>query len=99
MPQYDIYPNPSGAGYLLDVQIDLLSGLNTRIVVPVLPATVAPTPARRLNPVFMIEGVVFIMVTQFLSAVPQSLLKASTASLTQEAEAITAAIDMLTQGF
>ena len=34
MARFDIYPNPVGAGYLLDIQADLLSGLNTRVVVP-----------------------------------------------------------------
>lgn len=38
-----------GMGYLLDVRADLLSGLNTRLVVPLLPEVHAPAPAARLN--------------------------------------------------
>jgi toxin CcdB len=34
------------AGYLLDVQADLLSGLNTRLVVPLLPRADARHPQR-----------------------------------------------------
>ena len=30
MAKYDVFPNLSGDGYLLDVQTDLLSDLNTR---------------------------------------------------------------------
>lgn len=99
MARYDIYPNPSGQGHLLDVQTDLLSGLNTRIVVPLLPVSIAPEPAKRLNPVFQIGGAPYVMVTQFLSAVPQTMLKAATGSLAQEAQSVTAAIDMLTHGY
>ncbi len=33
------FPNPSGDGFLLELQADLLSDLNTRVVAPLLPAT------------------------------------------------------------
>lgn len=56
MPKYDVFSNPSGDGFLLDVQSDLLSDLNTRVVVPLLPVTSAPKPATRLNPTFDING-------------------------------------------
>lgn len=99
MPRFDLYPAPSGQGFLLDVQTDLLSGLNTRLVVPVLPAAAAPKPATILNPEFLISGVAHVMVTQFLSAVPASLLKAPSGSLASEADSITGALDFLYQGF
>lgn len=99
MSKYDVYPNPAGEGFLLDVQTDLLSGLNTRVVVPLLPASVAPVPAARLNPSFDINGAPTVMVTQFLAAVPISVLKAPVTSLEAEFERITIAIDMLIQGF
>lgn len=59
---------------MLDVQSDLLGDLNTRVVVPLLKIGEAPLPAKRLNPVFQIEGVEVMMATQFLSAVPATLL-------------------------
>lgn len=99
MPRFDLYPAPSGQGYLLDVQTDLLSGLNTRIVVPLLPAAQAPKPATILNPGFQIGGQPHVMVTQFLSAVPASLLKAPAGNLGAEADNITRALDFLYQGF
>jgi toxin CcdB len=34
MARFDVYRNPAGAGCLLDIQADLLSHLNTRVVVP-----------------------------------------------------------------
>lgn len=51
MARYDVYPNPDG-GYILDVQADLLDDLTTRVVVPLMMATLAPSPAKRLNPIF-----------------------------------------------
>lgn len=44
MARYDLHANPDGPGYLLDVQADLLAGLNTRIVVPLMPQDAAPEP-------------------------------------------------------
>ena len=99
MAKYDVYPNPSGDGFLLDVQTDLLRDLNTRVVVPLLPRSTAPKPASRLNPCFEIEGMQVVMVTQFLAAVPSALLKSHIANLDREFDRITTALDMLFQGF
>jgi toxin CcdB len=57
MARFDVYRNAGGTGYLLDVQSDLLRGFNTRVVVPLLPLTEFPKPAKRLNPVFEVEGI------------------------------------------
>ncbi len=46
MAQYDLFADPAGNGYLLDVQNDLLEGLNVRAVVPLLPQGNAPIAAR-----------------------------------------------------
>ncbi len=99
MPKYDVFPNPSGDGYLLDVQTDLLSDLNTRMVVPLLPKAHAPKPATRLNPEFLIDGEQVVMVTQFMAAVPVGLLKSPVGHLKDDFEQITVAVDMLMQGF
>lgn len=56
MPKFDVFPNPTGNGFLLDVQTDLLSDLNTRVVVPLMPTASAPKPATRLNPTFTIDS-------------------------------------------
>ena len=99
MPKYDVFSNPSGEGYLLDVQTDLLSDLNTRVVVPLLPVSSAPKPAVRLNPIFEVNGEQVVMVTQFMAAVPTGVLRTSVGKLDGEFEKVTAAIDMLMQGF
>lgn len=99
MARFDVYENLAGAGHLLDLQTDLLSGLNTRIVAPLLPLDIAPHPAARLNPVFEIGQERVAMVTQFPAAVPASELKKRAGSLAHEHDAIVGALDMLFSGF
>lgn len=99
MARFDVYRNSAGEGFLLEVQADLLSHLNTRVVVPLLPSGGELQPARGLNPVFEIEGGRFVMVTQFLATVPISLLKAPMARLGAFRAEITTALDMLFQEF
>jgi toxin CcdB len=99
MARFDVYPNPDGTGYLLDVQADLLSHLNTRIVVPLLPPDEAPRPAQRLNPSFRVGASDLVMVTQFLAAVPSSMLKTPSGTLLNRHSDIVAAVDFLMQGF
>ncbi len=99
MPRFTVYRNANGEGYLLDVQANILDHLNTRVVVPLLPLPVAPKPAKTLNPVFDIAGTSVVMVTQFMAAVPASLLKSPESSLEFSRNEITAALDFLLQGF
>lgn len=99
MPKYDVYPNPGGIGFVVDVQTDLLDGLATRVVVPLMPIKSALIPARLLNPVAEIDGDEHVMVTQFLSAVPAPPLGSPVANLAARADDITRALDMLFQGF
>ncbi len=98
MARFSVYKNPDG-GYLLDVQADLLNHLNTRIVVPLMSLSDAPKPADTLNPLFDVNGVFYVMVTQFMAAVPASILKQQVATLEGHREEIVSAIDLLMQGF
>lgn len=97
--RFDIYANRSGEGFLLDVQSDLLETLNTRVVVPLIPLKTAPTPAKRLNPIFTIEGDEVVMATQFLAAVPGAEVRDSVGSLDDARDEINDALDMLFLGF
>lgn len=99
MARFDIFENEGEAGYLLDVQSDLLSGLNTRVVVPLLPKSSAPIPAQRLNPVFNFEGQELVMATQYMAAVPEGELRSGVGSLAERQDEISAALDMLFLGF
>ncbi|MDP2737770.1 MAG: CcdB family protein [Pseudorhodobacter sp.] len=99
MSQYGLFKNPEGDGYLLDVQSDLLDDFNVRVVVPLLPQGTAPVAASRLNPVFSVDGEPHVMMTQYLAAVPENMLKARVGDLSQRFGTITAALDMLFHGF
>lgn len=97
MARFDVYALKSG-GYVLDCQADLLSDLNTRFVVPLLPENEAPPPARQLNPVFEIAGKNHVMATQFCAAISMSELGGKAASLQSEDSRIMNALDMLISG-
>lgn len=99
MAKFDYYERRNGPGFLLDCQADLLSGLNTRFVVPLLPLDEAPRPAARLNPVFELQGTRHAMVTQFAAAVLVKELGDCAGSLAAEQDRIIDAVDMLLSGF
>jgi len=99
MAKHDVYENPDNGGYLLDVQSDLLDSLNTRIVVPLMPLHEAPQAAKRLNPIFEIKDMQVVMVSQFLAAVPTTILGKPEQNLGESSVEITNALDMVFQGF
>ena len=99
MARFDVYQNPNEQGYLLDVQTDLLGDLNTRLVVPLMSSNKSPKPARRLNPIVKIKDESHVMVTQFMAAVPVPMLKEPVFNLSENAEEITNALDMVFFGF
>ena len=105
MARFDIYSNPGknreSIPYLLDVQSDLLDGLDSRMVVPLrslahFPKVKLPT---RLTPVLTIEGQDFLLETPKMGAVPKRILKTPVTSLADEQAQITAALDFLFQGY
>lgn len=101
MARFDVYfmPNRGRAGYLLDVQADLLQDLSTRVVVPLVPSDAGPKPARDLNPRFTIDGQPHVMLTQFIAAVPRHDLGKLQLSLSNRADDIARALDVLLIGF
>ena len=99
MARIDVYANRGGAGFLLDARADLITRLNTRVVVPLLPLGAAPTPAERLNPIFEVQGTKVYRATQFMAAVAHSELTILIASLDRESDAISSAIDFLHHGW
>jgi toxin CcdB len=99
MAKYDVFANPDGEGYLLDVQADLLEDLTTRIVVPLVAQSAAPKPLKRLNPVFTIGGKQFVMFTHLIGTVSTAALAEPRVSLADLGDQVDAALDMLFQGF
>ena len=99
MAKFDVYRLPDGNRCLIDCQADLLSDLNTRFVVPLLPLKDAPKPAARLNPVFELQGKQYVMATQFAATVPASELTVVIASLSEDHLTVSNALDMLISGY
>ncbi|MCE2523457.1 MAG: CcdB family protein [Rhodobacteraceae bacterium] len=79
-------------------QADLLDNLNTRFVVPLIPISMAPPPATRLNPAFDIQSGCYVMVTQFLSSVQVSVLKAPVAIIVQHDTKVASALYIVLTG-
>jgi toxin CcdB len=102
MAQFSVHRNPDirsndRVPYLLDVQTNLLDGLRTRVVVPLIDAT-QMTPARRLNPVFIVEGRACVMATAELAAIRRDDLGDEVLSLETRRADIIAALDVLISG-
>lgn len=99
MARFDVYHDNSGSGLLLDCQSDLLGHLNTRFVVPLRVPEQSPLPARRLNPVFTINGQPYVMLTQYAAAITARECGPAMISLAHEDVAILNALDMLISGY
>lgn len=106
MARFDVYRNPeptraADVPYLLDVQCDLLSALDSRVVVPLrrVDRFSAVGLPGNLAPVVEVEGVACFLETPKLAAVPVRILKAPVISLATNGAAITGALDFLFQGF
>lgn len=98
MAQFDVWRTEAGE-LVIDCQADLLAHLNTRLVVPLLRADAFEVVARRLNPLFQIEGVEYVMYTQFAAAIPTSQLDEKVMALDDRNFAITGALDVLLTGY
>ena len=105
MARFDVYPNPGAHSgttpFLLDVQSDLLDGLDSRMVIPLrsLEQFAKVKLPTRLTPVFQINGMDYLLETPKMAAVPSRILKNLVTSLSAHQDEITNALDFLFQGF
>lgn len=97
MAQFDVWRTLDG-GLVVDCQSDLLGHLDTRFVVPLLPASQFEVVARRLNPLFTVEEVEHVMYTQFAAAIPARQLNDLIVSLDDHSFVIIDALDVLLTG-
>jgi toxin CcdB len=98
MAKFDVYPDGEGE-YWLDCQSDVLSALNSRLVVPLRSARAHAASDRRLNPHFLILGEEYVMQTHFAAAIPSKLLRHPVESLVEHEFVIGAALDVLIGGY
>jgi toxin CcdB len=98
MARFDVYAMKRGGALVVDCQADLLSGLKTRVVAPLVALEKAPPPARHLNPVFELHGERFVLMAQLLSAVEVRELGDCVGSLGEQGEVVLKALDFLVTG-
>lgn len=101
MAQFDIYKNNNLESapefpYLLDIQSDILSGLETRVVIPLSTNIKA---IKHLNPEFEIDKKIYVLITQDLAGVHKSVLGEKCGSLQESRSEIISAIDFMVSGF
>jgi toxin CcdB len=99
--QYDVHRNPrvgSTAPYLLDIQHDLLRDLDTRVVVPLVPADLFKRLSATLHPVFQIDGRLHVLLTHRLAAVHRRDLGDTVMNLADQSIEIGSAVDLLRSG-
>ena len=104
MRQFAIYRNKNPKSktlypYLIDAQSDLLSDLNTRVVIPLTKRTThRKKPIRDLTPAIEIGGDLYLVLTPRLAGVPIEELGPTVADASAHRDEIIAALDFLITG-
>lgn len=104
MPQFAVYKNKNAATktrvpFLLDVQSDLLSELDTRLVIPLYVGTAwKGKPFTVLTPRFEIQGKEYVLMTPQLAGISKKDLGEEVTELTAGRNSIIAALDFLITG-
>ncbi len=101
MAQFDVYKNLNKLTnqqipYLLDIQNDILSDLNTRVVVPL---GIKKPYNNTVNPKFIINNTEFIMITTQIAAISLNNIGTKVSSLEDNRSDIINAIDFIISGF
>lgn len=104
MPQFTVYKNKNlatkmRAPYLLDVQSNLLSELETRVVIPLyITAALKGKQLTTVTPTFEIEGKDYVLMTPQLAGISKKELGQEMADLAVHRDIIIAAMDFLITG-
>jgi toxin CcdB len=99
MARFKVYRLAQTGSLVIDLQNNLFDGLQTRVVIPLVPLQDVAKLIPRLNPRFDIENTVYVMLTEFIGSVPVAEIGMPIADLSSRADDITAATDFLFQGF
>jgi toxin CcdB len=101
--QFDVVANPDPLEavhrpYLLVLQSDLISGLTSTIVAPLVPRD-RMNGAHRLNPLLTVQGGEYWLAAHEMFAVDQRALRGTVATVADHRDAIIAALDFVFLGF
>jgi toxin CcdB len=103
--RFSVYENADdptkNTPFLLDVQTDLLGGLNTRVVIPLRNGDPYKhsKSTQDLMPFFIIKGKKLVLDTPRMAAVPTKHLKSEVGNLKDQQHLVIMAIDRLFHGF
>jgi toxin CcdB len=100
MARFDVRANLNRATraripYLPELQADMLSALDTRLVAPLVPAADFGPAATHLNPGFRIGNRNLVMDTALMAGVPRKLLGEKVVSLAGRSAQILGVVDFL----
>ncbi|MEQ8268525.1 MAG: CcdB family protein [Parvibaculum sp.] len=104
MAQYDVHINPNPQArdlnpYLVDLQSDHLSHLETRLIAPLVPVEGRQQPVRRLHPVVEIDGRRYFILMQEMAGAPKQVLSGKPIrNISDVSYDIIAAVDFLVSG-
>ena len=102
MPQFDVYKHAIDAtthALLLDIQSDLIGIIDTRVVVPLVPAARAPSAATRLNPTITVNARHYVALFQDIQSVDRDTLGTRVANVSKHGYDVTNALDFLFHGY
>jgi toxin CcdB len=101
--QFDVVANPDSIDaahrpYLVVLQSDLVSGLTSTVVAPLV-ARDKMRGAQRLNPILRVEGREYWLATHELFAIDQRMLGGPVSTLVDHRDTIIASLDFVFLGF
>ena len=105
MASFVIYANPNSKSqkaipYLLDIQNELLSTLETRVVVPLyLKSSASIHPISRLTPVVSFQNKALVAMVPELAGIARRDLGVSVGEMSAHRDEMIAALDLLFTGF
>jgi toxin CcdB len=105
MASFTVFANPDSTSkksipFLLDIQSELLSTLDTRVVVPLyLKSTAQILPISRLTPVLSFQGKTLVAMVPELAGVSKRHLGPPVGTLIEARPELLAALDLLISGF
>ena len=98
MAQFHVYSVPGGR-LVLDLQTDLID-TGTRVAAPLIPLSDGPRPLTRLEPIFDIDGIDYVLHTAEMAALPAAVIHGDPiADFTPREYEIKGALDMVFSGF
>ena len=101
MAQFDVYKNENKrtnkeVPYLLDIQNDILSSLDTRVVIPLV---FSLAKVEKLTKELKIKDEILYLYTDQMATIPLCLLNEKICSIKEQSDEIKNSIDFLIYGF